>query len=180
MTHNVRFRDWLDERMRDPRFQAAMEELEPAYQVARLRMKRGLTQKELARLVGTRQSSISRLESGKSQPSVSFLRRIANALKARLVVEFVPQEESVRSELEVRNVTASRGSSYWVTEIGAPSDNAVVCSAKGERGMRLYVLDRSAADQVEMPVPIPSWPMRTLPARVDDYQDLGEFQEVER
>jgi transcriptional regulator with XRE-family HTH domain len=98
---NTRFEDWLDEQMRDPEFRAAWEELEPAYQVTRLRIKRGLTQGELAKLVGTRQSSISRLESGKRQPSLSFLRRIAEALKARLVVQLVPEEESHVQEAEV-------------------------------------------------------------------------------
>ena len=63
MTSNIRFRDWLEERMGDPDFRAAMEELEPAYQVARLRIKQGLTQKQLAKIVGTKQSSIARLES---------------------------------------------------------------------------------------------------------------------
>jgi transcriptional regulator with XRE-family HTH domain len=87
MTANIHFEDWLHEQMQDPAFRAAMEELEPAYQVARLRMKRGLTQKELAKLVGTRQSSISRLESGKSQPSLSFLRRVVEALGGQLVVQ---------------------------------------------------------------------------------------------
>jgi transcriptional regulator with XRE-family HTH domain len=87
MTANIRFDDWLDEQMQDPAFRAAMEELEPAYQVARLRIVRGLTQKELAKLVGTRQSSISRLESGKAQPSISFLRRVIEALGGRLVIQ---------------------------------------------------------------------------------------------
>jgi len=33
---NIRFEDWEAEKMRDPEFRAAAEELEPAYQVARL------------------------------------------------------------------------------------------------------------------------------------------------
>jgi len=33
---NIRFEDWEAEQMRDPEFRAAAEELEPAYQKARL------------------------------------------------------------------------------------------------------------------------------------------------
>jgi transcriptional regulator with XRE-family HTH domain len=87
MTNNIRFEDWLHEQMQNPGFRSAMKELEPAYQVARLRIKQGLTQKELAKLVGTRQSSISRLESGKSQPSLSFLRRVIEALGGQLTIQ---------------------------------------------------------------------------------------------
>ena len=49
---------------------------------ARLRIQRGLTQAQLAELVGTRQPSIARLENGNSFPSLSFLKRIADALDA--------------------------------------------------------------------------------------------------
>ena len=38
----IRFEDWEAEQMQDPGFRAAAEELEPAYQVARLRIMRGL------------------------------------------------------------------------------------------------------------------------------------------
>lgn len=94
MTTNIRFEDWEAEQMRDPEFRAAAEELEPAYQVARMRMLRGLTQAELAKLVGTRQPGIARLESGKTEPRLSFLRRVAQALRARLVIQLVPEEET--------------------------------------------------------------------------------------
>ena len=53
MTNTIRFEDWEAEQMRDPEFRAAVEELEPAYQVARLRIMRGLTQEQLAELVDT-------------------------------------------------------------------------------------------------------------------------------
>jgi len=63
----MRLQEDIAERMRDPAFAAAYEALEPEFQVARqviaLRLQRGLTQKELAQQVGTKQSGISRLES---------------------------------------------------------------------------------------------------------------------
>lgn len=91
---NIRFKDWEAEQMQDPEFRAAVEELEPAYQVARLRIKRGLTQKQLANLVGTHQSSIARLESGKTEPRLSFLRRVVKALGGWLEMRIVPREEA--------------------------------------------------------------------------------------
>lgn len=53
-----RFEDWEAKKMADEAFAAAAAELEPGYQVARLRIQRGLTQTQLAEKVGTRQPSI--------------------------------------------------------------------------------------------------------------------------
>jgi transcriptional regulator with XRE-family HTH domain len=94
MNEKIRFEDWEAQQMQDPEFRAAAEELEPAYQVARLRMLRGLTQEELAQLAGTKQPSIARLESGKMEPRLSFLRRVVEAMGGRLQVEIVPQDET--------------------------------------------------------------------------------------
>jgi transcriptional regulator with XRE-family HTH domain len=91
----LRFEDWESEKMRDPQFRAAAQALEPAYQVTRLRLQKGLTQKELAKAVGTRQSSIARLESGKSQPSLSFLHKVVEALGGRLQVHIVAENEVI-------------------------------------------------------------------------------------
>jgi DNA-binding XRE family transcriptional regulator len=74
----------------DPEVKQAYDALEPAYQIARLRIARGLTQTQLAAMVGTKQPSIARLESGASQPSVAFLQKVAAALGARLEVRLVP------------------------------------------------------------------------------------------
>ena len=91
---NIRFADWLKERMVDPGFRAKWEASESAYQVTRLRIMRGLTQERLAELVGTKQSSISRLESGQTEPRLSFLRRVVEALDGQLVVRITPREEA--------------------------------------------------------------------------------------
>lgn len=48
-------------------------------QIIRLRIEQGLSQKDLAKKVGTRQSAISRLESGEYNPSIEFLDKIAHA-----------------------------------------------------------------------------------------------------
>src|SRR5262245_40493763 len=71
-------------------------------QVARMiydaRTKAGLTQKELADLVGTKQSVITRLEDGDYEGhSLSMLQRIAAALDKRLEVRFVSARRRLRA-----------------------------------------------------------------------------------
>ena len=88
----VRFEDWEAEKLQDTAFTAAARELEPGYQIARLRILRGLSQAQLAELVGTRQPSIARLENGNSVPSLSFLQRLAAALDAKIEVRLIPDE----------------------------------------------------------------------------------------
>ncbi len=59
-----------------------------AREVYALRQRHGLSQRQLAELVGTTQSAIARLESGVISPSLPTLDRIANALGAELHVTF--------------------------------------------------------------------------------------------
>ena len=66
-----------------------------ARQITALRMRAGLTQKELGRLVGTTASVICRLEDADYEGhSLAMLRRIAAALKRRVEVRFVPLRKS--------------------------------------------------------------------------------------
>lgn len=90
MTQNIQFQDWEAQQMTDPEFRAIADELEPAYQLARLRILHGLTQQQLAELVGTKQPSIARLESGTGEPRISFLRKVAAALDSRVEIRIVP------------------------------------------------------------------------------------------
>ena len=74
---------------------AALEEERANAEVARaiyeLRRKAGLTQQELAKLVGTTASVISRLADAVYEGhSLSMLRRIAGALDQRVEIRFVP------------------------------------------------------------------------------------------
>jgi transcriptional regulator with XRE-family HTH domain len=110
---NLRFEDWLAEQIEDPEFVAEWLKQEPGYQVERLRMMRGLSQAELAAKVDTKQSSISRLERGERPPSLSFLRRVVEALDGDMAIVIRagaswPKEEvrSGRSQLqeEIRGV----------------------------------------------------------------------------
>jgi len=55
------------------------------------RLEKGMSQSELANKIGTKQSAISRLESGNYNPSVKFLEKIAKALGAKLTISFLKQ-----------------------------------------------------------------------------------------
>jgi transcriptional regulator with XRE-family HTH domain len=88
---------FLEEQLRDPefaeRFRQAGEAWDVALQLAALREKAGLTQKQLARKLKTSQQQISRLESPSYEGhSLSMLRRVANALGATVRVTFVPPD----------------------------------------------------------------------------------------
>lgn len=67
--------------------------LEVEYQIlsdiVRLRNDKKITQKELAKKIGTTQSALSRFEMGNVNPSLDFLKKIASALGTRLVVRLV-------------------------------------------------------------------------------------------
>lgn len=63
-------------------------ELEIAKAVIRARIEKGLTQKQLADKLHTRQSVISRVEGANTTPSLSFLKRLAAALNTSLQVQF--------------------------------------------------------------------------------------------
>jgi transcriptional regulator with XRE-family HTH domain len=63
-----------------------------ALQIAALRTKSGLSQKDLARLLKVSQQQISRLESpGYEGHSLNTLRRVAEALHARVHITFEPE-----------------------------------------------------------------------------------------
>jgi predicted transcriptional regulator len=76
----------------DPELYNEYKALEPEYEVIshiiRLRNEQHLTQKELADKIGIKQSNISRLESGNSNPSLEFLKKIAGGLGKELHIEF--------------------------------------------------------------------------------------------
>lgn len=68
--------------------EATRVEFEIARAVIRARIEKGLTQKQLAEKLKTRQSVISRVENMNTIPSVSFLKRLAAALNISLQVKF--------------------------------------------------------------------------------------------
>jgi transcriptional regulator with XRE-family HTH domain len=56
--------------------------------LAKNRRTAGLTQRELARRIGTTQSAIARVESGAARPSLDYLERFTRATGVPLAIEF--------------------------------------------------------------------------------------------
>src|SRR5438309_9754887 len=95
---------FLEEQLRDPdfaeRFKRAGEAWEVALQIAALRERAGLSQRDLARKLKTSQQNISRLESPSYEGhSLSMLRRVAKVLRARVRVVLEPEDSSHASAL---------------------------------------------------------------------------------
>ncbi len=71
--------------LQNAEFKRTYNDLEPVYKLIReivaFRIAQGITQKELAEKIGTKQSSISRFEKAMKMPSISFLSQITNALE---------------------------------------------------------------------------------------------------
>ena len=75
----------------DERYEQEVANLEVARKLYELRTKAGLTQRQLAKLVGTSPSAICRLEDADYEGhSLSMLRRIAAALNKQVEIHFVP------------------------------------------------------------------------------------------
>ena len=88
-------KDWNElkkELLKDPEFKKLYEESQPEVEIAkaviRTRIENKITQKELAEKMNTTQSVISRVEQGKTSPSISLLKRLAAALNTTLQVQF--------------------------------------------------------------------------------------------
>ena len=89
---------YLEAQLKDPdfaeRFERAGEAWDVAIQLAALREKAGMSQKDLARKLHTSQQQISRLESPSYEGhSLSMLRRVAEALGATVHVTLTPKRE---------------------------------------------------------------------------------------
>lgn len=96
--------------LEDPRFKEEYERVDLAFEIGQIitevRIIKGITQSKLAEMIGTKQSSIARAESGVSLPSLSFLKKIADAVKARIIFKF----EFPESEISVIDYNSVKGS----------------------------------------------------------------------
>lgn len=95
MKQKTNFDIYLEDQLRDPafadRFRKAGDDWDVTIQLAALRKASGMSQKELAKRVGTSQQQISRLESPSYEGhSLSMLRRVAEVLGAKVHLEIIP------------------------------------------------------------------------------------------
>ncbi|MCX5902321.1 MAG: helix-turn-helix transcriptional regulator [Proteobacteria bacterium] len=89
-------KEYSAEQMKNPEFKMAWKDLDQEFMLLesmiRMREKAGITQKELAAKIGTKQPALSRLERGGfRKASVETLKKIADALDAQLVIKLSPK-----------------------------------------------------------------------------------------
>ncbi len=82
--------DHVKELLKDPGVKAEYDKLGPQFalirQVLDARIKKKMTQKELAKRMRTKQSDIARFESGNSNPTLSYIGRLAKAIKTPITI----------------------------------------------------------------------------------------------
>ena len=87
------YNEYLKKQLEDEEFKKEWEEFQPELllmkQIIGERIKQNLTQKELAEKMGTKQANISKLENGNANPSLEFLKKLANALGKKLEIKLV-------------------------------------------------------------------------------------------
>ncbi len=85
----MNLKDLKNELLQDPEFRKEYYKndlkLDTALMIEKARVIAGLTQKELAKKMKTKQAAISRAESGNYLPGLSFLKRMAKALGTELI-----------------------------------------------------------------------------------------------
>ncbi len=88
----MNMRELRNEFMADPEFKAAYDALSPKYAVISAliaaRRKARLSQAEVAARMGTTQSSIARMESGKGNVTIESVQRYAKATGQKIKLEF--------------------------------------------------------------------------------------------
>lgn len=86
------FDEYKAKKLQNPEIKKAYDELEPEYEIImaliEARLEKQLTQKQLSELTGIPQAHISRLETGNYNPSLKFLKRVAEGLGKELHVSF--------------------------------------------------------------------------------------------
>lgn len=91
----MKFDKYLDKQLKNPNIKKEFDRLAPEYEIISAVMKSrknlGITQLELAKKIGTDQAHISRLERGNSNPSLNFLKKIADGLGQELHISFKPK-----------------------------------------------------------------------------------------
>jgi len=96
LEHMSDLEELTNELMQDPEFKKEYESLQPEMDITRAilnaRIQAGLTQIQLSEKSGISQADISRLERGTRNPSLSLLKRLAEAMDATLRIEFVPRK----------------------------------------------------------------------------------------
>jgi len=83
-------KQFRDEFLKDPENRKAYESLDVEFKIynalVKARIEKGFTQKQLASRLGIAQSALARFESGRTNPTLSFLQRVSSGLGLKLTV----------------------------------------------------------------------------------------------
>lgn len=91
MREHKNWKEMKEDLLKNDSVKKEYETLRPQYelieQVIKARIELGLTQAELAKKIGTKQSNISRFESGEYNPSIEFISKIAAGLNKTINIK---------------------------------------------------------------------------------------------
>lgn len=97
----MKLEQYLEELRNDPEYVAEERELRPLLELAddilNLRLENQWSQSELARRAGTKQSNISRIESGLANPTLKFIQKLAKALGAEVEIRLRREQTAIES-----------------------------------------------------------------------------------
>lgn len=83
-------KQFMEEFLSDPAKKKAYDSLEVEFKIysalVKARIEKKLTQKELAKKLGIAQSALARFESGRTNPTLSFLQKVTSGLGLKITV----------------------------------------------------------------------------------------------
>jgi len=115
----MNFEEFKQELLKNPKFKKVYEDktdirFEVAEMVHEARIRAGFTQAELAKKIGTKQSSVARIENETETtlPSLSFLKKIAEALDTSLLAPRFASLETSKPETQTRTYLIEQDGLY--------------------------------------------------------------------
>lgn len=107
----TKLKDLKAQLLKDPEVRKEYDALEEEFalmaEVAKARLRAGLSQTQLAKRMKTTQSAVARLESGRGRPSTRTLARFAEATGHKLKISFEPVRQGKASGTRRRRSASS-------------------------------------------------------------------------
>lgn len=125
----MNFEEFKQELLKDPKFRKVYEDktdkrFKVSEDIHELRVRAGLTQEQLAKKIGTKQSSIARAESGVAPHSLNFLEKIAKALDTSLLEPKFASLEKHKTETQTFEEPLILSTSDWKINTKTISQNS--------------------------------------------------------
>lgn len=105
------------------------EAFEASHLITAARVYAGLSQAELAKRIGTKQSGVSRAESGMVEPSISFLSKVARAINTEFIFYFAFQTALTTSS-PTKYYTTFSGDFFPSQSFGKNSTSTITVSTQ--------------------------------------------------